>query len=207
MFHLNSCLCHQVYFTTKSIVDDFVQLIFLKPTFRLPWNQRIVRGWIGETVFSAISSSLYLFTNVMFLSFFIGICEFHRAFLDYFNGLVIKVENINRHAEGPDIRTMLCDIIDFHVAIKRFVIAIHNLCHTNADVLQTFSIRRYFWKTAHVFSLILLTQLVFVVLHMTCSVFQMDMVKKNSALTAVKFQNFKNKRFSFCLSFIHSKSI
>lgn len=95
--------------------------------FRLPWDQHTIRGWIGETVFSVISSSLYLFTNVVFLTFFIGICEFHRAFLHYFNELVMKIEdaidndyNLNSKSQS-DIRTMLCDTINFHIAIKRFV--------------------------------------------------------------------------------------
>lgn len=34
----------------------------------------------------------------------------------------------------------------------------------------------FFWETSDVYSLILLTQMICVVLHMTCSVFQMDMV-------------------------------
>lgn len=35
---------------------------------------------------------------------------------------------------------------------------------------------RFVWETSDVYSIILLTQLICVVLHMTCSVFQMDMV-------------------------------
>lgn len=119
MFHLNSCEYFDKRFALKI---DFQPISSI---FRLPWNQHTVRGWIGETVFSVISSSLYLFTNVVFLTFFIGICEFHRAFLEYFNALMIEVDNPNGNecpnSHGCDIKTMLCNIINFHVAIKRFV--------------------------------------------------------------------------------------
>lgn len=84
--------------------------------FRLPWNQHTVRGWIYETVFSVISSSLYLFTNVVFLTFFIGICEFHRGFLNYFDVLVTRIKN---GSDNQNIKTLLCDTITYHIAIKR----------------------------------------------------------------------------------------
>lgn len=107
---------------SKSLWNFMFLFVKWIPTnlFRLPWNQHTVRGWIGETVFSVISSSLYLFTNVVFLTFFIGICEFHRAFLQYFVGLTMKIENSVGN-DGRDMKTKLCDIINFHIAIKRFV--------------------------------------------------------------------------------------
>lgn len=183
MFPLNSCLYNDfcsVAWVWYLILPSFVKSE-RRSAFRLPWNQHTIRGWIGETVFSVISSSLYLFTNVVFLTFFIGICEFHRAFLHYFNVLVITVDN-TKDTSDSDIETMLCNIIEFHVAIKRFVwncwfsLFEWRRCAHMSE--KAFSICRYFRKTAHVFSLILLTQLVFVVLHMTCSVFQMDMVSQ-----------------------------
>lgn len=49
----------------------------------------------------------------------------------------------------------------------------------------------FFLQTADVYSLILLTQLIFIVLHMTCSVFQMDMViHKSSILSCLYFAFF-----------------
>lgn len=84
--------------------------------FRLPWNQHTFRGWIGETIFSVISSSLYLFTNVVFLTFFMACCEFHRALLNYFEVLLQRV----RKAKDPrEAKELLCDSIQFHVLAKK----------------------------------------------------------------------------------------
>lgn len=85
--------------------------------FRLPWNQQTLRGWIYETIFSVISSSLYLHTNMVFLAFFIAICEFHQAFLKYFRALMKKIQTAD---EKKHIKSLLCDVIHYHVSIKRY---------------------------------------------------------------------------------------
>lgn len=45
-----------------------------------------------------------------------------------------------------------------------------------------FCLKSFFWETSNIYSLILLTQLICIVLHMTCSVFQMDMAIKHPDL-------------------------
>lgn len=84
---------------------------------RLPWDQRTIRGYIGETVFSVISSSLYLHTNVVFLTFFIAICEFNQAFSNYFDALIAQFHSTN---EFKGAKSLLCYIIRYHVSIKRY---------------------------------------------------------------------------------------
>lgn len=83
----------------------------------MPWDQQSLRGWIGETVFSVISSSLYLHTNMVFLTFYIAICEFHQAFVEYFADLMKQIQGVN---ESSRVKLMLCNVIRYHISIKRY---------------------------------------------------------------------------------------
>lgn len=138
--------------------------------FSLPWNQQTIRGWIYETVFSVISSSLYLLTNVVFLTFFVAICEYHQAFLHYLKALLKEIKNVK---DKSQVKVLLCDIIHFNISSKRYIVLFASLQCASTQFLKIF---RFFWETSDVYSLILLTQMLCIVLHMTCSVFQMDMV-------------------------------
>lgn len=84
---------------------------------RLPWDQRSLSGWIYETVFSVISSSLYLHINVVFLTFFIAICEFNQSFSEYFDALLKEIPKMESRKQ---LKKLLCDIIQYHVSIKRY---------------------------------------------------------------------------------------
>lgn len=65
--------------------------------------------------------------------------------------------------------------------------------------MQFFTHFSFFWETSDVYSLILLTQLLCIVLHMTCSVFQMDMVWQYLA--------FLNRNLSWILYFVSTVNL
>lgn len=184
-FHLNLCIwCLLLSFLS---IKHFklIRCVKFDLLCRLPWNQRSLLGWFYETIFSVVSSSLYLHTNVVFLTFFIAICEFHRAFLSYFVITMQKNQNMN---DKNRIKRLLCDVIQYHISTKKyargkgilmpkFLTARKYLCNLFFQINLGFnSCFSFFWDTSDVYSLILLTQLICIVLHMTCSVFQMDMV-------------------------------
>lgn len=115
----------------------------IRPPSRLPWDQQTLRGWICETVFSVISSSLYLHTNMVFLTFYIAICEFHQAFVRYFADLMKQIQNVNGNGR---VKLMLCNVIRCHISIKRYFTNGMNLplAATYQCAEEYFSFRRRF---------------------------------------------------------------
>lgn len=117
MYRSNSCeYSLNYYFEVLFMSVGHFLWASIKIPFRLPWDQQTLRGWINETIFSVISSSLYLHTNVVFLTFFIAICEFHQAFSTYFIALLKLVQRCNGSKKA---KPLLCYIIRYHVSIKR----------------------------------------------------------------------------------------
>lgn len=88
----------------------------------LPWNQKTLIGWTLEMMFTAFGVSSYFLIYSTFLSFFIAICGFHRAFYEVFQATVEHI-NYNHHVNSLDkiifLKLKLCEAIRFHVMAKK----------------------------------------------------------------------------------------
>lgn len=91
-------------------------------SFSLPWNQQILLGWVFEIIFTGFAGISYFLIYSTFLAFFIAICDFHRAFYEYFRATIDKINNID-FLHGKDktqyIKLMLCKSIRFHTMAKK----------------------------------------------------------------------------------------
>lgn len=88
----------------------------------LPWNQQILLGWILEILFTALSALSYFLIYSIFLSFFIAICGFHRAFRECFQTTVEQInyiQHVNASAKMKLFKLKLCEAIRFHVMAKK----------------------------------------------------------------------------------------
>lgn len=105
-------LCMFEMFLMKSI---FQKIFFF--SFRLPWNQHTLIGWMVETIFYLNSASTFLFVNAVFLTFFITICEYHSAFYELFRS---EIERMNGMIElDQNVKRIICDSIKLHAAAKK----------------------------------------------------------------------------------------
>lgn len=86
---------------------------------RFPWNQQTLYGWIIETILNSTGFTSYIFYCFSFLSFFIGIVEYQRAFFTQFKILYDRLNSCSGQkyleAESRLIRT-----IQFHVMMIRY---------------------------------------------------------------------------------------
>lgn len=90
---------------------------FIFFSFRLPWNQHTLIGWMVETIFYLNSASTFLFVNAVFLTFFITICEYHSAFYELFRS---EIERMNGMIElHQNVKRIICDSIKLHAAAKK----------------------------------------------------------------------------------------
>lgn len=124
-------------------------------SFRLPWDQHSVEGWLMEVIFCLITVGFFVFVNPSFLTFFISICEYHRAFYKMFQGQINEVDVMvqMRPCQYQAVKKMLHQSISFHVSAK-------NLFDESASIYSTF----------------IAIQLIANVGSLACSVFQMDLV-------------------------------
>lgn len=70
-------------------------------------------------MFTAFSISSYFLIYTTFLSFFIAICGFHRAFYQVFQATIEHINHI--HHANPSVKFLklkLCEAIRFHINAK-----------------------------------------------------------------------------------------
>lgn len=108
--------------------------LFFSPHSSDPWDYDTLYGWISEYAFQMISGDLYLIISMLFASFFISVCLYHRAFseqleatLNQLNELSIKATAAQVHDEERNkqlnfmrrkrIYALLHRIVQFHVLL------------------------------------------------------------------------------------------
>lgn len=107
-------------FNKKSILN-FVKQFFCS----LPWNQTTQLGWIETIIFSVFAAASYFPANYLFLSLFMAIGEFHKAFHALFEQFIQDIGTQKRkrlHAKvltQPDLKASIRKLIDFHMTVKR----------------------------------------------------------------------------------------
>lgn len=139
--------------------------------FSFPWNQKTLYGWIIETILNSTGFTSYIFYCFSFLSFFIGIVEYQRAFFTQFKILYDRLNSCSGQnyveAESHLIRT-----IRFHVMMIKY----GNLNFLWKLNYSTFLSYRYYEQTANTFGIFVLSKLIAFGLEAACSIFQLDMV-------------------------------
>lgn len=90
--------------------------------FRLPWDQFTTIGWIFEQIYCDITLVPYLLVILLFLTFFVSICEYHRAFYELFQS---QIDEVNFEVLGNSYQTYyyvkksLRKSIFFHISVKK----------------------------------------------------------------------------------------
>lgn len=82
----------------------------------LPWDQTTLLGWTVETIISVLAGCAYLLINNTFMSFFVGICYYHRAFRAHIEELIEKIDYKNGQRKAKSILT---ETIQFHYSARR----------------------------------------------------------------------------------------
>lgn len=64
-----------------------------------------------------VAAVVFVIANFTFISFFISICEHHRAFYHQFVSFVARIhKKIQNH---QNVKQELCELVHFHVQITR----------------------------------------------------------------------------------------
>lgn len=89
----------------------------------LPWNQNDLIGYFGEMCFSVMAANFYMSFNGAIEIIFVSMCLHHRAFLNMFQHYLLIFDTSDEH-RNDEIH--LCNLIRFHIMVKRSV-----ECHSN----------------------------------------------------------------------------
>lgn len=84
----------------------------------LPWDTSTTLGYFGEWFFCTFSSVAYSIVNGAILLLFVAMCLNHQAFYERYQ---YSVQRLAKSRDGNN-REILCDVIRFQNAIKRFSI-------------------------------------------------------------------------------------
>lgn len=82
-----------------------------------PWNQQTIANWIAEMLISIASGCAYLIITGAFLTFFIAICQYHKAFQEYFQALIVQCDTVNQ-SDPATLHQLLCKAVRFHTTTK-----------------------------------------------------------------------------------------
>lgn len=95
-----------------------VSRLFTPLKYSLPFDQNSTRGWIATVAISIWITDVNMYVNYAFVTFFVSIALYSRAYQRYFEGLVEKM-CLNVKERGPDTAHMyLIDAVRFHRSIK-----------------------------------------------------------------------------------------
>lgn len=84
--------------------------------FRLPWNQQTIFGYVMEASYISYSSNWYYVISLALVVLFVPICWQHYAFHKIFE---YKMNQFNNAVEHRNDKKFLCDLIRFHISIKK----------------------------------------------------------------------------------------
>lgn len=149
-------------FGEKKNENQFFSLFF---SYRLPWNQHTKTGFVIEIFFDGFGAISYFCINSTYLTYFIALCTYHRAFQQMIKALLDKLKERNTPRQAKQI------LID--------VVRVHN----NAKLL--------FRESADAYSSVIMFFSIFIMIAIACGIFHMDVVsylfkKKNDFETKKK---------------------
>lgn len=76
-----------------------------------------MRGWFCETMLISLGGCAFFCVNDAFLSFFMSICHFHRAFFKHIRELLGKIKGEGQNWQ-MEAKVTLSEIIQFHNTAK-----------------------------------------------------------------------------------------
>lgn len=84
----------------------------------MPWNQSTYVGYVGEIGFSVVTCEAYFLVDGLLLLLFISICLYFRSFREILKNSI----RIRNQFDGNRFdHEFLCDLIRFHISIKKWV--------------------------------------------------------------------------------------
>lgn len=86
-------------------------------SFRLPWDQETLFGYICEIVLSLVCIEAYLLFNGALLLLFISMCLHHRTFNKMFQYSLQKLDHDDNQRND---RLFICKQIRFHISVKEY---------------------------------------------------------------------------------------
>lgn len=130
-----------IYCHMKGDLDDASHL-YTPLRFSLPWDQNSIQGWIYEVIYSAYTSSAYLFVDYALVSFFASFSFYCRAYRQYFQTFFDKIDVGVCTKNYGEITRQLYAAIRFRNAAKRYLNSFSK--HRN-NQLQTLLFAEHFW--------------------------------------------------------------
>lgn len=115
----------------RNIICDFLSLLSIYHNyeskisfhwiyFSLPWNQHNILGWIVSVTIAVLNSMVLFFLNGTFLSFFVSLCECHKAFQLVFENLTeILNEKIGKN-DCIEMKSAICELIKQNIIGKEW---------------------------------------------------------------------------------------
>lgn len=119
LFHAFKLVLVSTSLPSEEIVRQIIISSYISRFYSLPWNQSTPLGYFGEFCFSIGNGLLFLFGNGIFLVLFISMCWYHVAFSKRFQYSVQQLDHLDRFGNCVKPKALLCDIIRFHVLIKK----------------------------------------------------------------------------------------
>lgn len=86
----------------------------------MPWEQNTLNGYMTEQFFSALYIGSYDVIVTALLTYFVSICNYHRAFYEMFQ---IQIDNINAEIDTRPfsidrIKNLMHESITYHISCK-----------------------------------------------------------------------------------------
>lgn len=91
-------------------------------SFRLPWDQTTITGWMFEMAYHTDLFYFYFFVSFSLLTLFISIFEYHRSFYELFKHLIGKLdmnEQLYKPIQIYQLKVCLRDTIILHTSAKK----------------------------------------------------------------------------------------
>lgn len=142
-----------------------------------PWNQKTIVGCLATIIITTKAGAEYLHIVDGLLTFLITIGDYHHAFSENLHTILERMNEITlkHNRENAEIKKMLCEIIGLRIMMIEWV---SDFSHwpVNSINKRFFYVQSIFWKTADIFSMIILIQMISSILQTSLSILLMDMV-------------------------------
>lgn len=123
IFTIHTILSENNEIIFQFLVDHSVLTIIFNG-FRLPWEQHTFEGWMADVVFGSFLTTFYMITNPAFLTLFVSICEYHRAFYKMFKAKLDQIISSGKamakaKSHQSTIKNNIKETILFHISVTK----------------------------------------------------------------------------------------
>lgn len=111
-------LCMNALILLSQLNFEFKKCVIL--SYRLPWNQNTLQGWMIETLYSSFFSACYCLMAPLFLILFVSVCNYHDAFYKLFRFQIANIDATAGFEPFPTVRIMetMHQSISLHISAK-----------------------------------------------------------------------------------------